>query len=201
MLIGLGLGPGDRELLTLRAVRILKEADQVFVPGKIAYDLVSPYVDAKILDFPMTNDNEVIQRALEKNADDIAVIAQEGTAVLGIIGDPSFYSTFSKQCEVMDKRYPDIDFQVEPGISSITAFASRAGVSLSGGFVVTDGPSPDAMVILKVKRPREMVDELRQKGYREFVLAERVFMEGERIYKGDQIPEKSDYFSIMYARK
>jgi len=46
MLIGLGLGPGDPELLTLKAVRILEESDKVFVPGKLALDLVLPYTDA-----------------------------------------------------------------------------------------------------------------------------------------------------------
>jgi precorrin-2 methylase len=56
MLIGLGLGPGDPELLTLKAIKKLEESDKVFVPGKLALELVSPYTDAEILDFPMTHD-------------------------------------------------------------------------------------------------------------------------------------------------
>jgi precorrin-2/cobalt-factor-2 C20-methyltransferase len=201
MLVGLGLGPGDPELLTLRAVRILKQANKVFVPGKIARDLVTPYAEAEVLEFPMTNDAGVIKQALERNADRIAPLAAEGTVVLGIIGDPSFYSTFSRQCEILAERYPGIGILVEPGISSITAFASRAGLAVDGGFVVTDGAAPDAKVMLKVKRPREVMRSLKSEGYTEFVLAERVYMEGERIYVGEQIPDSSDYFSIMFARK
>jgi precorrin-2/cobalt-factor-2 C20-methyltransferase len=201
MLIGLGLGPGDRELLTLKAVRLLRTAETVFVPGKMALELVSEYCQPVVLDFPMVEDEDEILRALERNADLIAPAARNGTAVLGIIGDPSFFSTFSRQCEVLKTKHPDIEFAVEPGISSITAFASRANLSLSGGFIVTDGAPPEAMVLLKVRRPRETMDRLRDQGYNKFVLAERVFMEGESIYGDDRIPESSNYFSIMYARK
>jgi precorrin-2/cobalt-factor-2 C20-methyltransferase len=201
MLIGLGLGPGDKELLTLRAVKLLREADAVFVPGKMAADLVRGYREPEVLSFPMTDDVEEIRSALVANARRIAEVATNGIAVLGMIGDPSFYSTFNRQCEILKEVRPDIICRVEPGISSITAFASRAGIALDGGFVVTDGEDPDAIIMLKVKNPRQKAEELRVRGYNEFVLAERVFLDHERIYRGDELPEKSDYFSIMMARK
>jgi precorrin-2/cobalt-factor-2 C20-methyltransferase len=201
MLIGLGLGPGDKELLTLRAVRLLKEADAVFVPGKMAADLVRGYREPEVLSFPMTDDEEEIRLALIDNARRIAEVAVNGTAVLGMIGDPSFYSTFNRQCGVLREVRPDIECRVEPGISSITAFASRAGIALDGGFVVTDGEDPNAIIMLKVKNPRKKAEELRVRGYSEFVLAERVFLDHERIYRGNELPETSDYFSIMMARK
>ena len=201
MLIGLGLGPGDKELLTLRAVRLLKEADAVFVPGNMAADLVREYREPEILSFPMNDNEDEIKKALMDNAQRIAEYAENGIAVLGMIGDPSFYSTFNRQCEILREVRPDIKCRVEPGISSITAFASRAGIALDGGFVVTDGEDPDAIIMLKVKKPRQKADELRVRGYKEFVLAERVFLDHERIYRGSDLPEQSDYFSIMMARK
>jgi precorrin-2/cobalt-factor-2 C20-methyltransferase len=201
MLIGLGLGPGNPELLTLRAVRLLKEADAVFVPGRIAADLVAPYRDAVVLNFPMTDDEVRIRECLKENADTIAPAARNGCAVFGILGDPNFFSTFSRLCEIIAEKYPDIEYRTEPGISSITAFAAAAGLSLSGGFTVSDGAEPDARIILKVRRPKEKVAELRKAGYREFVLVERMFFSDMKVYRGDDLPEKSDYLSVMYARR
>ena len=136
MLIGLGLGPGNPELLTLRAVRLLKEADIVFVPGRIAYDLVAPYREAIILKFPMTDDEVLIRKCLLENAEKIAPSARSGVAVFGILGDPNFFSTFSRLCTIMAEKYPTIQYRTEPGISSITAFAAAAGISLDDGFMV-----------------------------------------------------------------
>jgi precorrin-2/cobalt-factor-2 C20-methyltransferase len=199
LLVGLGLGPGDPELLTLKAVRLLREADEVFVPGSIAYDLVAPYRGARILDFPMTDNEEEIRSCMERNADIIAPVARGGLAVLGILGDPNFFSTYSRLCRVMEERYPGIECSSEPGVSAITAFASVSGLSLSGGFLVTDGTDPACRIVLKVKRPREVVGSLRSEGYRQFVLVERMFLSDMRVYRGDEIPEKSDYMSILYA--
>jgi precorrin-2/cobalt-factor-2 C20-methyltransferase len=201
MLIGLGLGPGNPELLTLRAVRLLKEADAVFVPGRIAADLVAPYRHAIVLNFPMTDDEVRIRECLIENADTIAPAAREGCAVFGILGDPNFFSTFSRLCEIIAEKYPDIEYRTEPGISSITAFAAAAGLSLSGGFTVSDGAEPDARIILKVRKPKEKVAELRKAGYREFVLVERMFFSDMKVYRDDDLPEKSDYLSVMYARR
>ena len=157
MLIGVGLGPGDKELLTLKAVRLLCSADRVFVPGRMAYELVKEHCHPVVLEFPMVNDEDVIRQALERNAELIAPVAMGGIAVLGILGDPNFYSTFSRQCEILKERHPGIEFAVEPGISSITAFASRMKVPVNSGFQVTDGSENECLVLLKVRSPREVM--------------------------------------------
>ena len=201
MLIGLGLGPGNPELLTLRAVRLLREADTVFVPGRIAHDLVAPYREPVMLDFPMTDDEARIQQCLEENAKKIAPVAENGLAVFGILGDPNFFSTFSRLCAVIATTRPGIVCRTEPGISSITAFAAAAQVPVNEGFTVSDGTLSDTRILLKVRRPRERAELLRAEGYREFVLVERMFFPDMKVSRNTDLPEKSDYMSVMYARK
>lgn len=202
MLIGLGLGPGDPEHLTLRAVRLLREADAVFVPGKIAWDLVRPYREAEILSFPMTGDEEVISACMEGNADRIAAVARDGLAVLGLLGDPNLFSTYTRLVEVVREKYPEIECRTEPAVSSITAFASVAGIALSDGLLVTDtSGSASARIVLKVRKPRVLAEKLRAEGYRSFVLVERMYMEDMKVYRDGDLPETSDYLSILYARR
>jgi precorrin-2/cobalt-factor-2 C20-methyltransferase len=201
MLVGLGLGPGNPELLTIRAVRLLKEADAVFVPGRIAKDLVAPYRDAIVLEFPMTDDEARIRQCLEENAQKIAPVAEKGLAIFGILGDPNFFSTFSRLCAVLAEDHPAIEFRTEPGISSITAFAAAAGIPVNEGFSVSDGTMSDTKILLKVRKPKEKAATLKAEGYREFVLVERMFFDNMKVYRDGNLPEKSDYMSVMYARK
>ena len=78
---------------------------------------------------------------------------------------------------------------------------SATGISLSGGIGITDGSDQSALLRMKVRRPRETADELRKSGYSTFILAERMYMDGQRIYGTDDLPEESAYFSILYAGK
>lgn len=201
MLVGLGLGPGNPELLTLRAVRLLKEADCVFVPGRIARDLVAPYRDSVMLDFPMTDDETKIRECMRENARKIAPVAESGLAVFGILGDPNFFSTFSRLCDLLTETHPGIEYRTEPGISSITAFAAAAGVSVNEGFSVTDGTVSATKILMKVRKPAEKAASLRTEGYREFVLVERMFFPDMKVYRDADLPVTSDYMSVMYARK
>lgn len=202
MLTAVGLGPGDAELLTLKAVRLLQEADTVFVPGGIAFDLVKPYCKNIVtLDFPMTRDEEEISRCMETNAEKILPAAKSGKAVFGLIGDPNYYSTFSRLAEAVKRRSPEITVETIPGISSITAVASHAKIPVNGAFMVTDGPDrPATKIVMKVTRPQEKRVALMEEGYTDFTVVERMYMEGEAVYRGE-LPEKTHYFSIMIARK
>jgi precorrin-2/cobalt-factor-2 C20-methyltransferase len=200
MLTAVGLGPGDPELLTLRAVRYLKEADTVFVPGGIARKLVEPYCDPIELSFPMSHDEDAITRQIGDNAVIIARVAEKGNAVFGIIGDPNIFSTFSRLCIIIREQYPEITIYTVPGVSSITAITSFTGVPINGSFSISDGTPEVARIRMKVRRPREVAEELRREGYTRFVLVERMCMEGMKIWRED-LPEESNYFSLMFAEK
>ncbi|MDV0444391.1 cobalt-factor II C(20)-methyltransferase [Methanorbis rubei] len=202
MLTAVGLGPGDADLLTLKAVRILEEADTVFVPGGIACELVKPYAKQIVtLEFPMTRDESVITECMQRNAEKIAPAAKAGKAVFGLIGDPNYYSTFSRLAEMVRESYPGLEVETVPGISSITAVASHAKIPVNGAFLVTDGPtSPATKILMKVTKPKEAAGLLEAEGYNDFIVVERMYMEGECVHRGT-LPEKTNYFSIMIARK
>ncbi|MGI5992013.1 MAG: cobalt-factor II C(20)-methyltransferase [Methanosarcina sp.] len=202
MLIGVGLGPGDPELLTLKAVDVLKNSDKVYVPGRLAKDLVAPYADAEILEFPMIRDIEVLNALWKENADKVAEEARKGTVAFGLIGDPNFFSTFTHLKKVMRKHYPDIELATVPGISSITSFAARTDVAVESSFEVSDGSEIGYKIHLKATQPKTIVEQLEAEGYTEFIFAERLFSDNEFIIrKKEDIPEKGNYFSIIYGKK
>lgn len=202
MLIGVGLGPGDPELLTLKAVNILKNSDKVYVPGRMAKDLVAPYADAEILDFPMIRDIEVLNELWKMNADKVAEEARQGTVAFGLIGDPNFFSTFTHLKKVMRKHYPDVEVGTVPGISSITSFAARTDVAVESSFEVSDGSEIGYKIHLKATQPQAIIKQLEAEGYTEFIFAERLFSDNELIInRKEEIPEKGNYFSIIYGKK
>ncbi|MCQ1534156.1 cobalt-factor II C(20)-methyltransferase [Methanosarcina sp. KYL-1] len=202
MLIGVGLGPGDPELLTLKAVNVLKNSDKVYVPGRMAEELVAPYADAEILEFPMIRDIEVLNALWKENADRVAEEARNGTVAFGLIGDPNFFSTFTHLKKVMRKHYPDVEVATIPGISSITSFAARTDVAVESSFEVSDGSEIGYKIHLKATQPKKIVEQLEAEGYTEFVFAEKLFSDSEVIIsKKEEIPEKGNYFSIIYGKK
>jgi precorrin-2/cobalt-factor-2 C20-methyltransferase len=202
MLIGVGLGPGDPELLTLKAVNVLKNSDKVYVPGRMAQELVAPYADSEILEFPMIRDLEALNALWKENADRVAEQAREGNVAFGLIGDPNFFSTFTHLKKVMRRYYPDVEVSTVPGISSITSFAARTDVAVETSFEVSDGSEIGYKIHLKATKPKQIIEGLEAEGYREFIFAEKLFSEDEVIIsKKEEIPEKGNYFSIVYGKK
>lgn len=199
MLIGVGLGPGNPDLLTLAAIKALKESRKVYVPGKLAAKLVAPYAEAEILDFPMIQDKEELSKLWENNAGIVAGEAAKGMVSFAVLGDPNVFSTFSHLARTIKEKYPDVKIITIPGVSAITAQAARTNTSIDGSFTVSDGSPVNTKIILKAKRPGDAKKELIGDGFNEFIFAERLFMENERVT--GNIPESGDYFSLMVAKR
>lgn len=138
-----GVGPGDPELLTRKAERILREAPVICAPAATAGDsshalsIVEPLLDRSrqeviIRVFPMRKDQEGLDEFWEEAAATVISRIREGKDVAFItIGDPFLYSTFLYLYRIFRDRYPDIPIEAVPGVSSITAAAVAAGVPLA----------------------------------------------------------------------
>ena len=132
-LYGVGIGPGDPKLLTLRAHHILSQVPIVFVPQKstgsksYAYSIIESLVgksSQKIvaLIFPMRKDSQELIPYWEKAAEEIwQHLAQGDDCAFVNEGDPLLYGTFIHVFEILRKRYPKLTIEVIPGISSINA--------------------------------------------------------------------------------
>jgi precorrin-2/cobalt-factor-2 C20-methyltransferase len=165
-----GCGPGDPELLTVKATDILRNADVIFTPtareGKpsIALSIVQQYVNAtaKIVDliFPMVKNREQAKLYWRRNAEQIAETAKLGKNVVYLtVGDPSLYSTWIYIQKEITSRYPEINVKIIPGIPSVFAFAAQAKISLVEGDE-TLGIIPACYDLEKVKRTANSCDTL-----------------------------------------
>lgn len=144
-LFGLGVGPGDPELITVKAFRVMKESPVIAYPKKMkgkksyAQRIVDVYVngmDKEMLGlvFPMTKHQETLDREWNKAVDEVYARIAEGKDVAFVTeGDPMLFSTFIHLMTLMQERHPDVDIQMIPGISSFNASASRLGIPLGEG--------------------------------------------------------------------
>lgn len=165
-----GCGPGDPELLTVKAADMLRNADVIYTPtareGKpsIALSIVQRYVNAtaKIVDliFPMVKNREQTRLYWRRNAEQIAEAAKMGKNVVYLtVGDPSLYSTWIYIQREITSRYPEIHLKIIPGIPSVFAFAAQAKISLAEGDE-TLGIIPACYDLEKVKRTANSCDTL-----------------------------------------
>jgi len=199
-LIGISLGPGDPELLTFKAAAALKRCTKVFVPGEMAAELARPFSNPEILEFPMIEDEAELERIWRLNADAIARHASAGPAGFACLGDVNTFSTFSHLKRVIKQNHPEIEIESIPGVGVVPALASRFDAALERSFEVSDGSDVESVIRIKATRPRKLAEELRQKGYDEFVLGTRLCLPEEKIIRGE-MPERSDYFSVLLARR
>jgi len=145
-LIGIGVGPGDPDLLTVKAVKAIQNADIIMCPASkedrpsIAYSVISSLIDKSKnqeiikLIFPMTKDKDILEQSWKKNAKIMAETVLSGKNVVYItVGDPFLYSTWIYMHRELKEKYPDMSINVIPGIVSMFTFASKVGVSIAEG--------------------------------------------------------------------
>ncbi|WP_406678496.1 precorrin-2 C(20)-methyltransferase [Moorella sp. ACPs] len=143
-LYGLGVGPGDPDLLTLKAKAILEQVPVLAVPvsqrgeESLALQVVRPFIrpGQEILNLfmPMTHDRAYLERSWDAAAAELLAILTAGKDVAFLtLGDASLYSTYSYLMQRLQKLKPDLKIVTVPGITSFAAAAARLNVPLAVG--------------------------------------------------------------------
>ena len=177
VLYGIGVGPGDPDLITVKAVRILGEVDVIFAASStknrhsqavnIARDHIPASTEVRLLSFPMCSDPEELSSARRANAREIIGVLRSGKHVAFLtLGDPLTYSTFGYVLKYVKEMAPELEVVSVPGITSYQAAAARVNQPLVEGnesLLVMSGvaggdiyrgmsPVPENLVFLKAYR-------------------------------------------------
>jgi len=223
-LYGVGLGPGDPDLMTLRADRLIRAARVVAYPALVAGDSFARAIAAAAIpetarevriDVPMTTDRAPAQAAYDRAAAEIAGILHSGEDVICLCeGDPFFYGSFMYLHARLSDRFA---VEVVPGVTSLTACAARAGRPLAARnerLTILPGPLPEdelraridgaeSVAIMKVGRHlpkiRRVISDLGLLGQASYL--ERVSLPQERVCPLSDAPEIAPYFSMILLNK
>lgn len=222
---GLGVGPGDPELITLKALRLLQRADVVAYPApetgdSLARRIVAPHLGAGQAEYairmPIVAERFPAQEVYDRAAGDLGERVKAGADVAVVCaGDPFFYGSFMYLFERLAGRVP---VEVVPGVSSLTAGAAALAAPLaSRDDVLTVLPAPlapealsrrlrdsDAAAIVKIGRHfakvREVLERLNLSQRARYI--ERATMANERILPLEAVPEESvPYFSMILVHQ
>lgn len=137
----IGVGPGDPELLTLKALNVLRQAEAIYHAGPadregLAYETVqsflSPAQAVHSIDLLMVRGHDDWRERYAPAVEQIAADCRAGRHVAFVTeGDPTLYSTASYLWQLLEERHPEIPVEVVPGVTSLTAAAAKARLPLA----------------------------------------------------------------------
>ncbi len=222
-LYGVSVGPGDPELLTLKAIRAIEEADVVAVPNighkrQTAYAICEEYLQGKeLLDCqtPMTKDRTVVLAAYDKIADDLCEQLDAGKRVAYLcLGDIGVYSTYIYVHDIVRER--GYEAEIIPGVTSFSAVAAKLGTALCEGperLLVAPVMASDVDDILDVSANKVFMKSGRAIGELRDKLAERGQLDNASMVANCGLPDEkvfehfadieddTDYFSVVIVKE
>lgn len=225
---GIGVGPGDPELLTVKAINALKKIDVLIAPktekksDSVALSIAQPYLKSEIeiiyQTFPMVKDFAEEKEVFEANKEEILCELRGGKNVgFATLGDPMFYSTYIYIFKLLEPC--GIKIVTIPGVPAFLAIAAQIGRPLAyGNDILTIIPATaeldaiknfldkaDATVLMKVyKNFPEVVDALKIHGMiDEAVLVSRCGLDDEKIITdiATHKDEHLNYLSTILTRR
>ena len=223
VLYGVGVGPGDPEYMTLKAVRLIRENEVIAVPGpvaeetvayKIAVQAVPELADKELVPIlmPMTHDRAVMEQNHDEAADTVEGYLKAGKNVVFLtLGDPTVYSTYM----YVPKRIEERGYHTElvSGITSFCAAAARANTSLvewseqlhvlpAVHKLDSELDLPGNYVLMKSGKKMGQVKEILRRSGRDVVMVENCGMDTEKVYHSvDEIPDDAGYYSLIIAKE
>lgn len=225
---GIGVGPGDPELLTMKAIHAIQKADVLIAPktekkdGSVALSIAKPYFkpDIEIVYqvFPMVKGFETDTAAWEANKAEILDLLEAGKNVAFLtLGDPMFFSTYIYIYRLLE--HEDVTIETIPGVPAFAAIGSYVGYPIvEGNDILTIIPATapedkiekamdaaDNVVLMKVyKNFPEMAELLKKKHLsKQAVMVSRAGLSEERIIRDIEAhkDEHVNYLSTILTRK
>ena len=220
---GVGVGPGDPELMTLKAIRLIRENQVIAFPGKnpeeaVAYQIavqnVPEIAEKELIPLymPMVKNRELIEKEHQKCAKIIESYLEKGKNVIYLtLGDPTIYCTFSYLQHILEAD--GYQTKLVSGITSFCAAAARLNLSLAEWdeqlhIIPALHKTEDALeesgnyVLMKSASYMKDVKALLRKSGRNVSAVENCSMESEKIYRNvEEIPDDAGYFSLIIAKE
>ena len=220
---GVGVGPGDPELMTYKADRLIRENDVIAVPGKVAEEAAAYKIAARIVPeisektllpvfMPMIRDRALLEEEHRKGAAPLEGYLSKGINVVYItLGDPTIYCTFSFLQQILEADGYEVE--LVSGVPSFCAAAARLNTPLAEWdeqihvipAVHRTADSlllPGTNVLMKAASHMKETKELLKKSGRDVGCVENCGMENEKVYRSpEEIPDDAGYFSVVIAKE
>ena len=223
-LYGVSIGPGEPELITLKAMNIISNSRYIATPhtgtgASLALSIVSQAIDLSDkeimkLEFPMTKDKDILAKSHEEAASAIADVLDTGNDVAMLnLGDVTIYSTFAYTMDKLLEK--DYNVEVIPGVTSFCASASKLKIGLTTmneplhiipatGIDLREAlQMPGSKVLMKIgKSMPKLIEVLKELNLEDNVYAvENCGLENEKIYNNlDEFDGKMGYFTIVIVK-